>query len=143
MISWVRKSHLCSISLISCALSACGGSVASISSSSREPIRNWSAMAMKSTKKVSSRGMKLKRAIGGGLYFVRRWLLAVDRRRRCLGQRSTVNCQRLRQRQADSERRALAFFAGHGDGAAVRLDDRLGDVEAEAQAAVVAAGDVA
>ena len=49
----------------------------------------------------------------------------------------------LRQRQPNRERRALAFFAVHADRAVVRFDDRFGDVEAEAEAAVVAAGDVA
>jgi hypothetical protein len=37
----------------------------------------------------------------------------------------------------------LAFHALHADRAAVGFDDGAGDVEAEAQAAVVAAGDVA
>src|ERR1700752_5364312 len=86
--------------------------------------------------------MKLKRAIGSGLYFVRRWLLAVDWRK---VPRPTANGQQplLRQRQADGEYRALAFFAGPGDRSVVRLDDGLGDVETEAQAPVVTAGDVA
>src|SRR5438876_12901 len=48
----------------------------------------------------------------------------------------------LRQRQPNGERRPLPFLAGDRNRAVVGLDDGLGDVEAEAEAAVVAAGDV-
>src|SRR5438874_2444727 len=49
----------------------------------------------------------------------------------------------LHERQADREAGAAAFFALDADRAVVRLDNRFGDVEAEAEAAVVAAGNVA
>src|SRR5258706_1381408 len=49
----------------------------------------------------------------------------------------------LRQRQANGELGPAAFLTFDGDGTVVRLDDGLGDVEAESEAAVVAAGDVA
>src|SRR5947209_18990073 len=49
----------------------------------------------------------------------------------------------LWQRQADRERRSLPFLTDDADGAVVRLDDGLGDVEAEAEAAVVTARNVA
>src|SRR5258706_3581748 len=49
----------------------------------------------------------------------------------------------LRQRQPNGELGPAAFLTFDGDGTVVRLDDGLGDVEAESEAAVVAAGDVA
>src|ERR1044071_5278531 len=49
----------------------------------------------------------------------------------------------LRQRQPNRKCRSLPFFARHPNRPMVRLDDRLRDVKAQAEAAVVAAGDVA
>src|SRR5215471_17299194 len=58
MTSCVRKSHLCSTSLISSALSHSGRSGASIASSSAAPLRSSSASASKSVKNFSSRGIR-------------------------------------------------------------------------------------
>src|SRR3954453_11380372 len=48
-----------------------------------------------------------------------------------------------RQRKANREARALPFFAVDADRAVVRFDDRLRDVKAQSEAAVIAARNVA